>query len=117
MEFTIPELWQMFLAMCGSIATVAGAGVIIYKVYQTAKKPDAERDRMMKEHEKKLDNCTYRLDNVEVGMSVMMKANLAIMNQLIDGNHLDELKKASEDIQDYLISQKTDVLRNKEDKK
>ena len=117
MTFTITELWQMFLALCASIATVAGAGAVIYKIYQTAKKPDTERDRLMREHEKKLDNCTNRLDNVEGGMSVMMKATLAIMNQLIDGNHLDELKKASEDIQDYLISQKTDVLRNKEDKK
>ena len=117
MTFTISELWQIFLAMCGSIATIAGAGAILHKLYQKAKQPDAERDILMKEQQKKLDNCTNRLDNVEGGMSVMMKATLAIMNQLIDGNHLDELKKASEDRQDYLISQKTDVLRNKEDKK
>lgn len=114
MTFTISELWQIFLAMCGSIATVAGAGAIIYKLYQTAKKPDAERDRMMKEHEKKLDNCTNRLDNVEGGMAVLMKATLAMMNHITNGDNEDEIKKATEDIQDYLISQKTDVLRKKE---
>lgn len=100
--------------MCGSIATVAGAGVILYKVVKGIRQPDAERDKMMKQHEKKLDNCTARLDSVEGGMAVLIKSNLAIMNHLIDGDHLDELKKASDDIQGFLISQKTDVLRNKE---
>ena len=117
MKFTITELWQMFLALCASIATVAGAGAVIYKIYQTAKKPDTERDRLMKEHEKKLDNCTNRLDNVEGGMAVLMKATLAMMNHITNGDNEDEIKKATEDIQDYLISQKTDILRNKEDKK
>ena len=114
MTFTITELWQMFLAMCGSIATVAGAGVILYKIIKGIRKPDAERDSMMKEHEKKLDNCTNRLDNVEGGMAVLMKATLAMMNHITNGDNEDEIKKATEDLQDYLISQKTDVLRKKE---
>ena len=114
MTFTISELWQMFLAMCGSIATVAGAGVILYKIIKGIKQPDAERDKIMKEQQKKLDNCTTRLDNVEGGMAVLMKATLAMMNHITNGDNEDEIKKATEDIQDYLISQKTDVLRKKE---
>ena len=114
MTFTISELWQMFLAMCGSIATVAGAGVILYKIIKGIKQPDAERDKIMKEQQKKLDNCTTRLDNVEGGMAVVMKATLAMMNHITNGDNEDEIKKATEDIQDYLISQKTDVLRKKE---
>ena len=112
MTFTIGELWQMFLAMCGSIATVAGAGVIIYKIIQGIKKPDMERDRHMREQETKLENCNNRLVCVEGGMAVLMKSTLAIMNHLIDGGHQEELEKATNEIQDYLISQKTDILRN-----
>lgn len=109
--FTVNELWQIFLAMCGSIVTIGGAGVVIYKLYKRAKQPDNERDKKMNEHEKKLENCTQRLDSVEGGMAVLMKSNLAIMNHLIDGNHLDDLKKATDDLQEYLINKKTDVLR------
>lgn len=101
----------MFLAMCGSIATVAGAGVILYKIVKGIRKPDAERDSMIKEHDKKIENCSARLDSVEGGMAVMMKSTLAIMNHLIDGNHVDDLKKASDEIQGYLINSKTDILR------
>ena len=109
--FTLSEIWQMFLAMCGSIATIAGAVIVIYKLYQKAKQPDSERDKMMKEHEKKLDNCTHRLDSVEDGMAVLMRATLAMMNHIINGDSIDEMKKASDDIQDYLISTKNSVLR------
>lgn len=112
MTFTITDLWQMFLAMCGAIATIAGAGIIIYKIYKSIKQPDTERDTKLKEHEKKLENCSTRLDSVEGGMAVLMKSNLAIMNHLIDGDHLDELKKATDELQGYLINQKTDILRN-----
>ena len=87
----------MFLAMCGSIATVAGAGVIIYKIIQGIKKPDMERDRHMREQETKLENCNNRLVCVDGGMAVLMKSTLAIMNHLIDGGHQEELEKAKEE--------------------
>ena len=110
-SFTLLEIWQMFLAMCGSIVTIAGAVIVIYKLYQKAKQPDSERDKLMKEHEKKLENCQQRLDSVEGGMVVLMKATLAMMNHIINGDSIEEIKKASEDIQEYLISTKTSVLR------
>lgn len=108
------QFLQIFLAVCGGIITTAGAGTAIYHLWKAIRQPDAERDRMMREHEKKLDNCTNRLDNVEGGMAVLMKATLAMMNHITNGDNEDEIKKATEDIQDYLISQKTDILRNKE---
>lgn len=112
--FTINELWQMFLAMCGAIATIAGAGIIIYKIYKAAKQPDNERDKALKEHQKKLDNCNQRLNSVEDGQAVMMEAVLAIMNHLIDGGHKEDLQKATNKVNSYLINQKTDILRREE---
>lgn len=111
MTFTLTQLWQMFLAMCGSIATVAGAGVVLYKAIKGMRKPDTERDKMLKRHDEKIKNCSERLDNVEGGMAVLMKSNLAIMNHLIDGNHTEDLKEATAELQGYLISCKTDILR------
>lgn len=105
------ELWQLFLAMCGAIITIAGAGTIIYKVCIALKKPDEERDKMLKEHDRKLENCNSRLNSVEDGQAVMMEAVLAIMNHLIDGEHMDDLKRAAVKVNGYLIGNKTDMLR------
>lgn len=109
--FTVNELWQIFLAMCGSIVTIGGAGVVIYRLYQRAKQPDNERDKKMKEHDQKIENCTHRLDSVEGGMAVLMESVLAIMNHLIDGDHVDDLKASSANLQKYLINNKTEVLK------
>jgi hypothetical protein len=35
--------------------------------------------------------------------SVLMKSILALMSHSIDGNHLEELKIARDDMQDYLL--------------
>ena len=108
------QFLQVFLAVCGAIITTAGAGTAVYKIYQAIKRPDTERDKMLNEHKKKLDNCNQRLNSVEDGQAVMMEAVLAIMNHLIDGEHMDDLKTASTKVQSYLITQKTDVLRRDE---
>ena len=112
--FTLSDLWQIFLAICGSIVTIAGAVVIIYKLYKKAKQPDSERDKMMKKHERKLENCNARLNSVEDGQAVMMEAVLAILNHLIDGEHVDDLKESAKKVNSYLIKSKTEVLKNKE---
>lgn len=108
------QFLQIFLAVCGGIITTAGAGTAIYHLYKAVTKADTERDRMMKEHERKLENCGKRLDSVEDGQAVMMEAVLAIMNHLIDGEHMDDLKKAAGKVNGYLIGNKTDVLRRDE---
>lgn len=106
------QFLQIFLAVCGGIITTAGAGTVIYHIYKALRQPDTERDIMMKEHEKKLETCGKRLDGVESGQAVLMEAVLAIMNHLIDGEHMDDLKTASSKMQGYLIGQRTDVLRD-----
>lgn len=105
------QFMQIFLAVCGGIITTAGAGTAIYHLYKALTKNDSERDKLMKEHEEKLENCNNRLNNVEDGMAVLMESTLAIMNHLIDGNHQDDLEKATNKIKGYLISKNTDILR------
>lgn len=109
--FTVYELWQIFLAMCGSIVTIGGAGVVIYKLYQKAKQPDQERNKMIMKHDRELDNCNTRLNSVEDGQAVMMEAVLAILNHLIDGEHKDDLIASAKNVNSYLIKNKTEVLK------
>jgi hypothetical protein len=97
------QLWQMFLAMCGSVATIAGAGAIIYKIYKSAKRPDTERDEALVRHQRMLDNDNKRLKELEESNKIIMQSMLAIMSHEIDGNHVEDLKQARDDLQKYLI--------------
>lgn len=103
MTFTLMQLWQMFLAMCGSVATIAGAGAIIYKIYKSAKRPDTERDEALAKHQRLLDNDNKRLKELEESNKIIMQSMLAIMSHEIDGNHVEDLKQARDDLQKYLI--------------
>ena len=103
MTFTLTQLFQIFLAICGSIITVGGAGAIIVKLITKYRKPDKDRDETMKKHQEMLDNDNKRLKELEEGNKVVMQSLLAIMSHLIDGNHTEELKKSKEMVQEYLI--------------
>ena len=103
MTFTLTQLLQIFLAICGSIITVGGAGAIIVKLITKYRKPDKDRDETMKKHQEMLDNDNKRLKELEEGNKVVMQSLLAIMSHLIDGNHTEELKKSKEMVQEYLI--------------
>lgn len=103
MTFTLTQLLQIFLAICGSIITVGGAGAIIAKIITKYRKPDKDRDETMKKHQEMLDNDNKRLKELEEGNKVMMQAMLAMMSHALDGNHVDELRKAHDNLKEYLI--------------
>lgn len=101
--FTLAQLWQIFIAMCGSIATVAGAVAIIYNIHQKAKQPDTERDEALKHHSELLDNDNKRLKELEDSNKVLMQSMLALLSHAIDGNNTEDLKDARDELQKYLI--------------
>ena len=103
MTFTVGQLAQMFLAMCGAIGTIAGAGAVIVHIVKSAKKPDKDRDEMLKRHTDMLDRDNKRLRELEEGNKVIMQSMLALMSHELDGNHTEQLRKAKEDLEAYLI--------------
>lgn len=104
MTFTLTQLLQIFLAICGAIITVGGAGAIIAKIIDKHRKPDKDRDIMMKKHQEMLDNDNKRLKELEEGNKVIMQALLAIMSHELDGNHTIQLQQAHDALKDYLIT-------------
>ena len=95
--------WQYVSLICVGITTLGGAGAIVISIIKWWQKPDKDRDEMLNEHEKKLDNDHKRLLELEEGNKVMMQAMLAMMSHSIDGNHIEDLKQARDDLQKYLI--------------
>lgn len=104
MTFTITQLVQIFLAMCGAIITIGGAWAIVKNIRDKAKEPDAERDETLRRHGEMLDNDNKRLKELEEGNKVIMQSMLALMSHELDGNHTEQLRKAKNDLEEYLIS-------------
>lgn len=106
----IQQLWNIIQVASAGIITIGGAGAIFVGLYRWAKKPDINRDEKIKEHDSKLDNDFRRINDLErkqaetdEALQIMMKSMLALMTHAIDGNHTDELKRARDDMQEYLI--------------
>lgn len=104
MTFTLTQLLQIFLTLCGSIITIGGAGTILIKIIEKQKKPDKDRDEMIKKHTEMLDNDNKRLKAVEGDNKIIMKALLAIMQHDVDGGHTDTLRATMEELQEHLIN-------------
>ena len=96
-------LWQYVSFACVIITTLGGAGAIIISIVKWWKQPDKDRDKMLNEHEKKLDNDHKRLMELEESNKIMMQSMLALMSHAIDGNHTEDLRQARDDLQKYLI--------------
>jgi hypothetical protein len=98
--FTLAQLGQIFLAICGAIITVGGAWTVIKK----AREPEAVKSDTIRKHGELLANDNKRLTELEDSTKIMMRSMLAIMSHELDGNHVEQLKKAKEDLEAYLIS-------------
>lgn len=97
-------LWNIVQLICTGIITIGGAGAIIASVYRWSRNPDNERDEKLKKHEELLDNDNKRLKELEESNKIIMQSLLAIMSHELDGNHKEQLTKARDDLQKYLIT-------------
>lgn len=109
----IEQLWNAIQVICAGIIVLGGAGGIVVGLYKWAKKPDQNRDELLKGHTEKLDNDNKRLNKLEEAqeqteqaLQILMKSMLALMSHSIDGNHTEQLKDARDDLQNYLIERK-----------
>lgn len=54
--------------------------------------------------ENKMKNYDYRVVQLEEGVKVLLKSMGALLSHSIDGNNMDEMKEAMDDLNSYLIS-------------
>lgn len=99
------------LAVCGAILTISGAAEKIVKAVRAAKAPnDIQNDRLSELEEwrktvdRKLNADKSHLDSLDAGNRVTQLALLALLNHGIDGNNIDQMQHAKEELQNYLIN-------------
>ena len=108
--FTPLQLYHGILALCAAITAVAAAIAVIVSFVKKVKAPNdaqnaklKEHEDMLKQHETWFENDDNRLRNIENGNKITQKALLALLSHGIDGNDVDGMKKAKEELQHFLI--------------
>lgn len=103
--------YQMVMTVCVTITTVSAAIAVIVKAYQIMKKPEKTQNERITALEKKVerfeelfDNDNKRLIELERGNRIMQQSMLALLSHTLNGDDVDSLKKAKDNLQNYLIN-------------
>lgn len=105
------EIWTLVLAAASAIVLLANAAEKIGKAIQTAKAPNVRQDERLdavEKHLKEVDGYLAsdkkRLDSLEDGNRATQRALLALLDHGIDGNNIEQMQHAKEELQNHLIN-------------
>ena len=99
------------LALAGAISTIGGAVEKIVRVVKAAKAPSDNRDERItaletwrKTVDRKLDNDKRHFEAIDASNRVTQVALLALLDHGIDGNNIDQMQHAKDELQTHLIN-------------
>ena len=133
MEYeAIQAFFTVVLAVCGGIVCIAGACAAVVKFWRWAHK-DSEKNaedlesfkkavdeakdeylRWFASDKRRIQNLEDDYDEIIEQNNLLMKAVVAIMDHQLDGNHVEKLAKARNEVDEYLIDNKTKKRRDAE---
>lgn len=110
-KLTPDTIWTFVLAVASAVVLLSNAVEKIVKAIQAAKAPNQSQNERLsaletwkEEVEGKLNHDHERFESLDSGNRVTQRALLALLNHGIDGNNIEQMQKAKEELQDYLIN-------------
>ena len=97
--FTISDI----LWLAGAIVAIAAAVKVIAGVIEKFRQPTQTQGVRILELEKKSASEVKRLADLEEGMIITQRALLALLAHGIDGNDIEAMRNAKEELTNYLI--------------
>nr|DAW50871.1 MAG TPA: hypothetical protein [Caudoviricetes sp.] len=91
---------EQIIYICSFIAAVWG----IWKIVKEIRKPNDNLKVEVSKHTQLLDNDNKRLKEYEESNRMILQCLLVIINHEITGNGIENLKRARDDLQEYLIN-------------
>ena len=91
---------EQIIYICSFIAAVWG----IWKIVKEIRKPNDDLKAEVSKHTLLLDNDNKRLKEYEESNRMILQCLLVIINHEITGNGIENLKRARDDLQEYLIN-------------
>lgn len=108
---TLAAIGAAVLGAAGAITVIANAVEKIVKAVKAAKAPNDQQNARLDALEKwqcevdrKLNSDNDRLSSIDNGAHVTQRALLALLDHGIDGNNIDQMQHAKEELQNYLIN-------------
>ena len=110
-NLTPAEIWTAVLAVASAVVLLSNAAEKISKAVQAAKAPNARQDQRLTDLEDwrkgvdaKLANDKKHLDTIDDGNRATQRALLALLDHGIDGNNIEQMQHAKEELQNHLIN-------------
>lgn len=110
-NWTPAEIWAAVLTVASAVVLLSNAAEKIIKAVKAAKAPNAQQDKRLDELEKwrvsvdkKLDNDKRHFDSIDASNRVTQVALLALLDHGIDGNNIDQMQHAKDELQTHLIN-------------
>lgn len=104
------DIWAGVAWVAAAIVLLANAAEKIAKTVQTAKAPNAKQDERleklegrMTKVENKLTSDHDRFKSLDDGNRITQRALLALLGHGLNGNNIDEMQHAKDELQNYLI--------------
>lgn len=102
--------WTQLVSVCVGLTAVFGFIQICVKAWQSTKEPDKKQDARLTAIEERLAKYDQffaqdkqRLAELEEGNRVSQRALLALLAHGIDGNEVDGMKRAKDELTEYLV--------------
>lgn len=127
--FTLADAVTWILSLCGAIAGIGAAIAVLVKFNTFLKKPNHEQDVKIEAMEEKITKMSgevdavkdllaskdsqymdlfkrdkARLDAQENSMNMLLRANFALLGHALNGNNVEQMQSAFNDIQEYLFN-------------
>lgn len=105
------EVWTIILAAASAVVLLSNAAEKIIKAVKVAKAPEERqnaeiediKDRL-KKVETKLTSDDARIKDAKECNHVLTKGMLALLDHGINGNNVNQMKAARQDVEAYLIN-------------
>ena len=129
LAFTLADAVTWILSVCGAIAGIGAAIAVLVKFNTFLKKPNHEQDVKIEAMEEKITKMSgevdavkdllaskdnqymdlfkrdkARLDAQENSMNMLLRANFALLGHALNGNNVEQMQSAFNDIQEYLFN-------------
>ena len=105
------EIWAIVLAVASAIVLLANAAEKIAKAVKVAKAPEQRQNDEITEIKSRLDKVEAKLDKDKLQIAdakecnhVLTKGMLALLEHGINGNNIDQMREAKNDVNEYLIN-------------
>lgn len=105
------EVWAIVLAAASAIVLISNAAEKIVKAVKVAKAPEDAQNKKISELEARINKIEKeilvdekQLKDARECNHVITKGVLALLDHGINGNNIDQMKDARQDVEAYLIN-------------